>query len=137
MSASADTKLMTLQGVVLWYFRAQRIQSFFEGMTHVRAFRISRSWQRRISGLLVAVLCLWLIVAATHSHSDDQDRHKHRTVAHLCSVCGSLSSGGAAASDITFRPSIVPDAAPVVMAETPPPSFRLIVSHRSRAPPVA
>lgn len=106
-------------------------------MTQVRAFRINRAWQRRISGLLAAVLCLWLIVAATHSHSDDQDQHKQRTVAHLCSVCGSLSSGGAAASDINFRPSIVPDAAPVLLAETPPPSIRLIVSHRSRAPPVA
>jgi hypothetical protein len=105
-------------------------------MTQATAFRFSRSWQRRISGLLAAALCLWLVVAATHSHTD-QERAKHHTVAHLCSVCGSLSSGGAAASEIAFRPSIVPDAAPVLPAETPPPSFRLIVSHRSRAPPVA
>jgi hypothetical protein len=105
-------------------------------MTQARAFRLNRAWQRRIAGLLTAVMCLWLIVAATHSHTNDQDRDKHHAVAHLCSVCGSLSSGGAAASDITFRPNIVPDAAPLPVAETAPPSLRLIVSHRSRAPPV-
>jgi hypothetical protein len=122
---------------VLWYFAFKEAQTFSEGMAQVRAFHVSRTWQRRISGLLGAALCLWLIVAATHTHAGDQDLNKHRIVAHLCSVCGSLSSAGAAASEITFRPSIVPVAAPVPLAETLPPSCRLILSHRSRAPPVA
>jgi|SRR5688572_28982169 hypothetical protein len=106
-------------------------------MTQATAFRFTRSWQLRISGLLAAVLCLWLVVAATHSHTNDQDQHKHRSVAHMCSVCGSLSSAGAAATVVTFHPTIVPDAAPLLCAGTSPPSLRLIVSHRSRAPPVA
>src|SRR5687768_1585149 len=106
-------------------------------MTQATAFRFSRTWQLRISGLLAAVLCLWLVVAATHSHANDHERHKHRSVAHLCSVCGSLSSGGAAATVVTFHPTIVPDAAPVLCADVSPPALRLIVSHRSRAPPVA
>lgn len=106
-------------------------------MSQVAALKFSRSSQRRISGLLATVLCLWLVVAATHSHINDQDQHKHRSVAHLCSVCGSIASGGAAATVVTFRLTIVPDAVPVLCAELPPPSFRLIVAHRSRAPPVA
>jgi hypothetical protein len=106
-------------------------------MRQVTALRFSRTSQRRISGLLAAALCLWLVIAATHSHANEHDQHKHRSVAHLCSVCASLASGGAAATVSTFRPAIVPDAAPALWAETPPPSFRLIVSHRSRAPPAA
>jgi hypothetical protein len=106
-------------------------------MTHASTLRFSRSWQRRISGLLAAVLCLWLVIAATHSHASDHDQHKHRVAAHLCSVCGSLATGGAAATVVTFRPSIFPDVAPARCVETLPPSLRLIVSHRSRAPPVA
>jgi hypothetical protein len=106
-------------------------------MTQATAFRFSRTWQRRIGGLLAAVLCLWLVIAATHSHASEQDQHKHRSVAHLCSVCGSLASGGAAATLTTFDPTIVPDAAPALCAETPPRSFRPILSHRSRAPPAA
>jgi len=106
-----------------------------KAMTQAAAFGFSRICQRRISGLLAAVLCLWLVVAATHSHSSEQDQHKERSAAHLCSVCGSLSSGGPAATVVTFSPTIVPHEAPAIGAESPPPSFRLIVAHRSRAPP--
>jgi hypothetical protein len=102
-----------------------------------RAFRFSRTWQVRISGLLAAALGLWLFFAATHYHGPDQDQHKHRSVAHLCSICGSLASGGAAATVVTFDRTIVPDAAPARPVAMPDPVSRLIVSHRSRAPPVA
>lgn len=87
--------------------------------------------------MLAAVLCVWLLAAATHFHTDDQDSHHNRNVSHLCGFCGSLSSGGAAASGITFSPIVGPDAPFLIPADTQPPSLRLIVSHRSRAPPVA
>lgn len=106
-------------------------------MTQATAFRFSRKWQSRISAALSLVLCLWLLSAATHSHTGDQDKHHTRAVAHACGFCNSLSSGGAAASVVGFGLAIVPDATPSVPRAIQPPTFRLIVSHRSRAPPVA
>lgn len=106
-------------------------------MTQATAFRFSPKWQRRISGMLSLVLCLWLLAAATHLHGGDQDKHHTRAVAHVCGFCTSLSSGGAAVSVVSFEPTIVADAPPSVPADIQPPTVRLIISHRSRAPPVA
>lgn len=106
-------------------------------MASATAFRFSRSWQRRISGAVSAVLCLWLLAFATHFHTPDQDYQDTRSAAHLCGYCTSLSSAGATPHVGSIAIAVIPDEAPLIPADTQPPSSPLIVSHRSRAPPVA
>jgi hypothetical protein len=98
-------------------------------------FQLQRSSQRRISGLLSAVLCLWLLASATHFHAPDQ--HPHQSVHHVCGFCATLSAAGAAPSVVAFR-SVVQPQEYFAAADDAHGFPRLVpASYQSRAPPAA
>lgn len=98
-------------------------------------FRLRFVWQRRLSGLLSATLCLWLLAFANHLHASDQEAQDGRSGVHYCGVCASIPSAAAAPAAVAFvansdREEYVA-AARVAQVPTAP----ALASYRSRAPP--
>jgi hypothetical protein len=99
-------------------------------------FSISpRRLQRRLSVLLSATLCLWMLASATHFHSKDGDQGSHSSTHELCGFCLSVPGTGAAPSVSVFVPTAQRQhfVSPAEIAPTV--TARFIVSYRSRAPP--
>lgn len=98
-------------------------------------FRLRPIWQRRLSGVLSAALCLWLLTFATHLHTSDEDLQDGRSGVHYCGVCASISSAAAAPEAVAFavnstRNEFLPAARVAQIPAAPAVAF-----YRSRAPP--
>ena len=97
-------------------------------------FRLSRHSQRRISGLLSMALCFWLLGFATHLHADEPDTHGS-SVVHVCGVCASVSSGGAAPTVVSFVATPDLDRHCFTADEVRILPSPALASYQSRAPP--
>jgi hypothetical protein len=98
-------------------------------------FRLRLVWQRRLSGVLSAALCMWLLAFAAHLHASDQEAQDGRTGTHYCSVCASIPSA-AAAPTVVVSPAISDREEFVSTApDAQVPNSPTVASYRSRAPP--
>jgi hypothetical protein len=95
-----------------------------------------RSWRRPLSGVLILVVCGWLLAFATHFHVAGEDHPSKADSAHICEMCSALAVGApVTAPTISFfagRPVVPAKAQPVVVR-----SVALCASYQSRAPPSA
>jgi hypothetical protein len=106
-----------------------------QGMTPTAPFRLRRIWQRRLSGVLSAALCVWLLAFATHLHASDQDLQDDRSGVHFCGVCASISSGAAAPAVVVFASTPNREQHSSAAHEAQVPANPALASYRSRAPP--
>lgn len=91
--------------------------------------------QRRVSYVLAAALCLWMLAVASHFHAADYD-DAHQGTHALCAFCVSVPSSGAAPVVVAFvaAPQLhgfVPPAAIVPVIAAP-----AISGYYSRGPPL-
>lgn len=98
-------------------------------------FRLRSVWQRRLTGVLSAALCMWLLTFAAHLHAADQDAQDDRSGTHYCWVCASIPSAAATPTMATFpaishREEHLSTALDAQILAGP-----VVASYRSRAPP--
>jgi hypothetical protein len=98
-------------------------------------FRLRLTWQRRLSGVLSAALCVWLLAFATHLHAADQDAQSEHSSVHLCGVCVSIPTGAAAPAPVEFATTSAREQYAPAVREAQIPSNPVLASYRSRAPP--
>jgi hypothetical protein len=98
-------------------------------------FRLRPVWQRRLSGLLSAALCVWLLAFATHLHASDQEAQDGRSSVHFCGVCASIPSGAAAPAVAVFAAKSDPEDYVRAAFEPQLHANPAVASYRSRAPP--
>jgi hypothetical protein len=99
-------------------------------------FSLRSVWQRRISSLLSAALCLWLLALGTHLHATDQDVQDGRSGVHYCGVCASIPSAAAAPAVVAFVTSSDREEYVATARDTQLSAAPAVASYRSRAPPV-
>jgi hypothetical protein len=66
-----------------------------------RLFTIHRL-QRRLSFVLMAALCLWMLAVASHLHISDYEDDAHQGKHALCAFCVSVPNSGAAPEVVAF-----------------------------------
>ena len=98
-------------------------------------FLMQPVWQRRLSGVLSAVLCMWMLVFATHLHASEQDVEDGRTGIHYCGVCASIPSAAAAPAVAVFAASSDREDYVATARNAQIPATPALASYRSRAPP--
>ena len=112
-----------------------RFLSWFESLLMSR-LPATRQLQRRLSFVLTAALCLWMLALASHFHLGDHRGDANGTHA-LCAFCVSVPNSGAAPAPVafvaapqlhSFLPTAEIEAAPVAPA---------ISRYYSRGPPLA
>lgn len=130
------TRVTRWMFVVSWLLSLKKTDSP-GAVKQAMTFRLQRSSQRRISGLLSALLCLWLLASAAHFHAPDQYAHSHQSVHSVCGFCAGLSTAGAASSTVIFRAAVQPQEY-CAAADDAQVFARLVpAAYRSRAPPAA
>jgi len=98
-------------------------------------FRLRSVWQRRLTGVLSAALCMWLLAFAAHLHAADQDAQNDRSSTHYCSVCASIPSAAAVPTIAAF-PAISHREEHISTAlDAQIPAGPVVASYQSRAPP--
>jgi hypothetical protein len=101
-----------------------------------RLFTIHRL-QRRLSFVLTAALCLWMLAVASHFHISDYGDDAHQGTHALCAFCVSVPNSGAAPAVVAFVAAprlhaFLPTAEIVAPALAP-----AISRYYSRGPPLA
>ena len=93
-------------------------------------------FQRRLSLVLTAALCLWMLAVASHFHVGDYGDDAHQGPHALCAFCVSVPSSGAAPVAVAFAAAprlqfFLPTAEIVPAAVAP-----AISRYYSRGPPL-
>lgn len=82
---------------------------------------------------LVALLCVWMLTAATHAHGPDDVAH---VAGNDCAVCVMLPSAAPAPTTLAVLLPVLQQGTRLVDAAQPIPVLAAAASYQSRAPPM-
>jgi hypothetical protein len=96
----------------------------------------SRRLQRRLSFVLMAALCLWMLALASHFHLGDSRDDAHPGTHALCAFCVSVPSSGTAPVAVAFVAAPQPHSFLPSAEIAPVPVAPAISRYYSRGPPL-